>query len=119
MSEHGLPGARAPRAIIYDVLGLHDRFFARHGFVAAELWRRRPDVLWMPHPDHTGMVRALLDSDELWADYVYYPDAFAFGLALRKDSPRRPALAILLAERWAAVYPGVAMPAHVARRSRR
>ncbi len=62
MSEHGLVGAMAPDAVIIDVLGLHDRDFALHGFRAAELWRRAPDVIWMPHPDHTQMIRDILDS---------------------------------------------------------
>ncbi|HXU80767.1 MAG TPA: hypothetical protein VN914_05180 [Polyangia bacterium] len=102
MSEHGLVGARAPTATIVDVLGLHDRVFALQGFSAAELWRRRPDALWMPHPDHTQMLRDILDSDELWADYDFFPDAFTYGVALRRDGP-----AVLRAhfdERWKAVY---------------
>ena len=40
MSEHGLVGARAPGALIIDILGLHDLRFARGGFSTAELWRR-------------------------------------------------------------------------------
>jgi len=35
MSEHGLVGAHASRAVIIDLLGLHDPFFARNGFSAA------------------------------------------------------------------------------------
>ena len=92
MSEHGLVGAAAPDAVIIDVLGLHDREFARGGFRVDELWRRRPDVIWMPHPDHTQMVRDILDSDELWARYDFYPDAFSYGVALRRDGPHAAAL---------------------------
>jgi hypothetical protein len=109
MSEHGLAGAMAPQATIIDVLGLHDPVFAKSPFTAAELWRRHPDVLWMPHPDHTQMVRDLLDSDELWQRYDFYPDAFTYGLALRKDSPHFARLMTLLEARWQAVYPGLAM----------
>ena len=119
MSEHGLIGACAPRAVIIDLLGLHDPIFARKGFSAAELWRRQPDVIWMPHPDHTQMLRDILDSDELWQHYVFYPDAFTFGLALRLDGPRSAILAGLFAEHWHASYPDLRPEDYVARQSRR
>jgi hypothetical protein len=119
MSEHGLVGAYAPRAVIIDVLGLHDPIFARSGFSAAELWRRQPDVIWMPHPDHTQMLRDILDSDELWQHYVFYPDAFSYGVALRHDGPRYAILADLFAKHWQAVYPGLHQDDYVARQSRK
>jgi hypothetical protein len=119
MSEHGLVGAYAPRAVIIDVLGLHDPISARNGFSAAELWRRQPDVIWMPHPDHTQMLRDILDSDELWQHYDFYPDAFSYGVALRQDGARYAILAGLFVERWQATYPGLRQDDYVARQSRR
>jgi len=116
LSEHGLVGARAPAAVLIDVLGLHDRVFAREGFTATELWRRLPDAIWMPHPDHTQMLHDIVDSDQLWHHYVFYPDAFTYGLALRHDGPRYGALASLLQERWRATYPGFRLEDYVARR---
>jgi hypothetical protein len=116
MSEHGLVGALAPQSVIIDVLGLHDPIFARQSFTAAELWRRQPDVIWMPHPDHTQMVRDILDSDQLWQHYDFYPDAFTYGVALRKDGPRFAQLSALFADRWQAAYPGVPMSDHRAHR---
>jgi hypothetical protein len=107
MSEHGLPGALAPRTAIIDVLGLHDPDFARHGFSASELFRRKPDVIWLPHSDHTQMLRDILDSPEFWDHYVFYPDAFFHGLALRTDSPNYPQLAELFAAQWQKFYPGL------------
>lgn len=115
MSEHGLVGAMAPKAVIIDVLGLHDPVFARKPFIVAELWRRQPDIIWMPHPDHTQMLRDILDSDELWQGYDFYPDAFTYGVALRRDSPRFTRLASLFAARWQAAYPGMAMADYLAR----
>ncbi len=119
MSEHGLVGASAPRAVIIDLLGLHDRIFARDGFSAAELWRRKPDVIWMPHPDHTQMLRDILDSDELWQHYIFYPDAFTYGLALRQGGPRTAILTGLFAKHWKASYPGLRPEDYRARQSRR
>ncbi len=109
MSEHGLVGARAPHVVVVDLLGLHDRAFAR-GFSTDALFARRPQVIWFPHPDHGQMLRDLLASPTLWRDYDVYPEAFAFGLAVRKHPPARAAAA--LAARWAAVYPGTRMEDH-------
>jgi hypothetical protein len=116
MSEHGLPGALAPQVAIIDVLGLHDRFFAQHGFSAPELFRRKPDAIWMPHPDHTQMLRDILDSDELWSHYVFYPDAFAYGVALRTDGPHYAHLATLLKAQWQGAYSSLPMADYVAAR---
>jgi len=119
MSEHGLVGASAPDAVIIDVLGLHDPVFARATFTAAELWRRDPDVIWMPHPDHTRMLRDILDSDELWARFDFYPDLYSYGVAVRRDGPRARVLADLLQTRVAASYglPGLSLDAYRARRA--
>lgn len=109
MSEHGLPGALAPQATIIDVLGLHDPHFARHGFSAAELFRRKPDVIWLPHADHTQMLRDIFESDDFWNHYVFYPDAFFHGIAMRIDSPGYQRLAELLSAQWQKAYPGLPM----------
>jgi hypothetical protein len=109
MSEHGLPGALAPQAVVIDVLGLHDPTFARRGFSAAELFQRRPDVIWLPHDDHVQMLADILASDELWAHYDVYPGAFFHGLALRKDGEHHERVAMLVARQWQASYPGCAM----------
>ena len=116
MSEHGLPGAVAPHVEIIDVLGLHDQYFARHGFSATELFRRKPNVIWLPHADHTQMLRDILDSDELWAHYVFYPDAFFFGIALRTDGANYPLMSVLVATEWRKAYPGYAMAGYQASR---
>jgi hypothetical protein len=107
MSEHGLPGALAPQMTIIDVLGLHDPYFARHGFSATELFRRKPDVIWLPHSDHTQMLRDILDSDDFWNHYAFYPDAFFHGLALRTDGPHNARLVELLSAQWQKAYPGL------------
>jgi hypothetical protein len=118
MSEHGLPGALAPQVVILDVLGLHDSIFARRGFSAGELFRRRPDFIWMPHSDHTEMLREIVASDDFWAHYDFYPDAFFHGIAIRTGGPYTAALAPLVAAAWQAAYPGWVMADHQARRSK-
>jgi hypothetical protein len=65
------------------------------------------------------MLRDILDSDELWQKYVFYPDAFTYGLALRRDGPRYAILAGLLAAHWQATYPDLAPEDYVARQSRK
>lgn len=109
MSEHGLVGAMAPDAVIIDLLGLHDRDFALHGFRAAELWRRAPEVIWMPHPDHTQMIHDILATSRFWIDYDFYPDAFTYGVALRRDGPHAVELADTFRALWQARYPGFAL----------
>ncbi len=74
--------------------------------------RRRPDLIWMPHWDYTGMIRALLDDAELRSDYVFYPDALTYGVAVRADAR---ALRELWAARFADVYPGLSMDDYAAR----
>jgi hypothetical protein len=107
MSEHGLVGARARATVIIDVLGLHDREFARRGFSAEQLWHRQPDAIWLPHPDHTEMLRQILDSPEFRRDYVFFPDAFTFGFAVRRSSPRFAGLMAAFEQRWRVAYPGL------------
>ncbi len=116
MTEHGLVSARAPRAVIIDLAGLHDPRFALDGFSARELMRRKPDAIWMPHWDYTQMIRDLLDSDEFWTHYDFYPDAFTYGVALRRDGAHFAALDALFAARFRAAYPGVDRNRHIASR---
>jgi hypothetical protein len=101
---------------IVDLVGLHDRELLRQGLSAAAVLARAPDLIWLPHPDHTAMIRDLLDRDDFWRDFTFYPDAFTYGLALRRPSPRFAALDALVAERFAVLYPGVARERCVARR---
>ena len=117
-SEHGLFGARAPRAAIIDVVGLHDPWFALHGFDAKELFRRAPDFIWLPHWDYTQMIRDLLDSDELWSHYDYYPNALTYGVAIRRDGPRAAALQSLFADLFKTDYPDLRQSDYLARRAR-
>ncbi|MBN2476865.1 MAG: hypothetical protein JXB62_19820 [Pirellulales bacterium] len=104
LSEHGVVGARAPQATLIDLVGLHDRQFALHGFSAAELFRRKPDLIWLPHYHYTNILGGILQSDAFWRDYAFYPGAFDYGLAIRNDSPHRARLTVLVDQQWKALY---------------
>jgi hypothetical protein len=104
LSEHGLVGAAAREVFLIDMVGLHDRQFALEGFSAEEMFRRKPDLIWLPHYNYPLLVQDVLEQDELWEEYVYYPGAFHFGIAIRKRSPHSGRLAELFAREWKAVY---------------
>jgi hypothetical protein len=104
MTEHGLVAARAPDAIVLDMLGLHDREVALHGFSAEKLLDRAPDLIWMPHPDYTQMIRDILDEPRFFAGWDFYPDALTFGVALRRGGP--PSLRERFEARFHTDYPG-------------
>lgn len=107
MTEHGYIGAKAPDLTIIDLVGLHDPFFAHHGFSSAELFRRRPDVIWGPHPDYVQILDGILADSSFWRDYAYFAGAFNFGIALRTASPRHGEIDRIFRGEWARAYPGV------------
>jgi hypothetical protein len=86
MSEYGFIGAQSPNVYIIDPLGLNDPIFAHQGFSAFEFFDRKPDLIWLPHPDYTAIVSSILNANEFWMEYDYYPGAFDYGIAIRRDS---------------------------------
>lgn len=104
LSEHGLVGASAPQVTLIDLVGLHDRQFALHGFSAEELFRREPDLIWMPHYHYTHILGGILHSERFWRQYTFYPRAFDYGLAIRNDSPRFDRLSELIDRSWKGLY---------------
>lgn len=114
LTEHGVIGARAPHVALLDLSGLHDRAVARQGIDADAVLARAPDAIYLPHPDYHGLLAALLAHPQLRRDYDLYPDAFGFGLALRRDSPRAAALRARVAPAFQALY-GAPLDAHAAR----
>jgi hypothetical protein len=86
MSEYRYVGSQALQVHIIDPLGLHDPFFAHHGFSTDEFFSMNPDLIWLPHPDYSKINASILDSPEFWREYNYYPSAFDYGFAIRKDS---------------------------------
>ncbi len=86
-SEYGYIGSLLPDLAIVDFVGLHDRAAARTQNPAAYVLSRKPDLIWMPHSDYTHLVDQLLRAPDFQGDYEYYPEAYLYGIALRKSSP--------------------------------
>jgi len=118
LSEYGQVGAAAPHVELIDMVGLHDAAFVREGSWSKALFDRRPDVIWFPHRHYTGLVAELLSSDELWAHYDVYPEAFDYGLAIRRDGVYAERLQSLFTDRWHALYGPVDPAAYRARVNR-
>ncbi len=86
MSEYGYIGAQCPDVHILDPLGLNDPVFAHKGFSCSNFLARKPDLIWLPHSDYTGITAQLVNSDEFTSRYDFYPGAFNYGLAVRRES---------------------------------
>jgi hypothetical protein len=104
MSEYGYIGAQAPHVAIIDPLGLHDRIYALHGFSAEDFFARKPDFIWLPHPDYTFIVAEMLNSPHFAAAYDYFPGAFGYGVAIRRASPHRDIIQAAFAAAWLRAY---------------
>lgn len=79
MSEHGFVSAVCPDVTIIDLVGLHDRNTLTGRPVAQHALEQRPDVIWFPHPDYAGLVRAIQSSPLFQEHYDYWPGAFDYG----------------------------------------
>jgi hypothetical protein len=111
LSEHGRIGAAAPQVLLDDLVALHDPEFAHHGFSAGVELDRAPDMIWMPHVAYTKIWRELMTDPRLWRDYDVWPDALLYGVAIRRDSPRRERILAGYRELWSGLYPGLDLEA--------
>ncbi|HNJ13777.1 MAG TPA: hypothetical protein PLN43_09390, partial [Anaerolineales bacterium] len=82
----------------------HDSYFAHNGFSVDEFLRRKPDLIWFPHSDYTKITAEIIDSQTFWEQYEFYPGAFDFGLAIRKDSLNYQAIHKAIQPVWREVY---------------
>ncbi len=103
-SEYGYIGSRHPHITIIDLVGLHDRQVARYGFSADYLFSRKPDILWFPHSVYTWATKEILDSKILDANYDYYPSAYDYGLAVRRNSRFNGAIQTALEREFSRLY---------------
>lgn len=117
-TEHGLIGARRPDLRLVDLTGLHDPATAFGAFDADAVLADQPDLVWLPHPAYTALTAAMLDHPALARDYDVFLGVFDYGVALRRDSPRRGALLEALEAAFAHHYPGRSLTSTLARPAR-
>lgn len=86
-TEHGFLSANNPGKRIVDLSGLHQPVIARSGYSDSLLAAERPDLVWMPHQDLTVLHQRIREGEFFLENYEYRTDVYAFGCALRKDSP--------------------------------
>jgi len=104
-SEVGYIAAAAPHASIIDLVGLNDTRIGLHGFSMEGLLARKPDLIWFPHSDYTGLRATMFSDPKLYANYVVVADMFNFGIAIRRDSPMRDAVETGVRNAWSKLYP--------------
>ena len=115
VSEVGFLGAHAMQANIIDIAGLNDAEIALHGFRMDELLARRPDILWLPHPDYTYQRVLILSDPSLLEQYDVYAGAANYGLAIRKSSPYRAQIEKQMQMLWSKLYSGYRMEDYLVR----
>jgi hypothetical protein len=116
-SEVGYLGSMARHASIIDLVGLNDTTIGRRGFSMDDLLSRKPDLIWLPHGDYTGLRAKILSDGRLFEQYDVIAGAFTYGLAIRRDSVHRGAVETRVRDAWAAVYPGREMKDYVVPRA--
>ncbi len=104
-SEYGYIGARHPAMTMVDLAGLHDKRIAGNGFSIEYVLARKPDIIWLPHSDYTFMVKSILDSTTFVRNYDFYPGAYDYGLAVRKNSPHADRINLTLEQEFSRIYP--------------
>lgn len=109
-SEHGEMAAVCPKIQIIDTTGLHNPNIAHSGFDMALLIEEHPDLIWLPHSDYSGQLKAVLTSPLFFESYHYYPSAYSYGIAIAKDKVE---LASIVAKQWAKLYPDQEMDMHL------
>lgn len=103
-SEYGFIGSQFPGLSIIDLVGLHDRTIAHQGFNADYVMSRRPDIIWLPHPDYTGAIAKLLEHPSFQSDYDYYPGAYDYGIALRRNTERYDSISEIFNRQFLELY---------------
>ncbi|MCC8962081.1 hypothetical protein H8A95_07045 [Bradyrhizobium sp. Pear76] len=112
-SEVGYIGSSAPNIAVIDLVGLNDTRIGRNGLSMDYLLGLKPDIIWFPHQDYTGLRSRMLSDPRLYQRYVVIAGAFNYGLAIRRDNPHRASIEADVAKGWAELYPSLAMPDYI------
>ncbi|GJM43668.1 MAG: hypothetical protein DHS20C21_05100 [Gemmatimonadota bacterium] len=110
MSEHGAVSADNPQVEIVDLTGLHNPVTREGGSIIHDMLKQQPDVIWLPPRVYTGIIHTLLTDPEFRESYDFWPGAFNFGLAIRKDSPHRQGIESSVAAVWTDLYGSPPLP---------
>jgi hypothetical protein len=86
-SENGLISASHTNIKIIDLSGLHDKYYAYHGFSAKNLMERNPDIIWFPTRTYNTIITDIINNNEFKDKYKYFPDAYENGLAVNLNRP--------------------------------
>lgn len=103
-SEVGILGSKGRHVALIDLVGLNDSTIGRRGFSMEYLLSRKPDFIWLPHHDYTGLRRLILSDPKLFELYDVYAGAFIYGIAIRRESPHRAAVEAAVQSAWNQVY---------------
>jgi hypothetical protein len=112
-SEVGYISAAAPRATIIDLVGLNDTHIGLQGFSMEGLLARKPDLIWFPDTNYTGLRAEMFSDPRLYAQYIVIADMFNFGVAIRRDSPLRGAIERGVRVAWSKLYPTADLAGYV------
>jgi len=85
-SEYGYIGAGNRQLYILDMVGLHDPVIAHQGFSACYIFEQAPELIWFPHSHYTRIRHELVSHPSFGTTYHYIPQAYGYGLAVRKDA---------------------------------
>lgn len=86
-TEHGFIAGDNPKKKIVDLSGLHNKTIALEGYNDGILENTQPDFIWLPHQDLTVLHHEITSGDYFQNNYDLIKNVFAFGCAIRKDSP--------------------------------
>ncbi len=115
-SEVGYLGAASTGKTLIDLVGLNDTTIGRKGFSMDYLLSRKPDLIWMPSRDYTGLIATIYSDPRLFERYIVVREAFNYGIAIRRDSPYRAHLETSSRRVWSALYPDRSFDDYVVKR---
>ena len=104
MSEHGAVAADSPQVEVVDLTGLHNPVTQEGGSIIHDMLKQEPDVIWLPPRVYTGIINTLLTHPTFRESYDFWPGAFNFGLAIRKDSRHREGIESSVTAVWTDIY---------------
>jgi len=111
-SEIGYLAASNPDHPFLDLAGLNDPLIARKGFSVKAILDRKPDLIWFPPADCTGVVHSLLSDPDFFLNYSFYPEAFNYGIAVRNSGVTAETIAKIFRTQWEKNYPKTLMEDH-------